>query len=55
MVPAHFYMVGARGIEPPASPTPKVRATPALRPDMAKKIQRVGDEALMNILHLVLK
>jgi hypothetical protein len=26
-------MVGARGFEPPASPTPKVRATPAPRPD----------------------
>ena len=25
-------MVGTRGFEPPASPTPKVRATPAPRP-----------------------
>ena len=27
-----YIMVGTRGIEPPASPTPKVRATPAPRP-----------------------
>jgi hypothetical protein len=29
----NIQLVGTRGFEPPASPTPKVRATPAPRPD----------------------
>ena len=31
--PVALEKIGARGFEPPASPTPKVRATPAPRPD----------------------
>ena len=31
--PDILKLVGTRGFEPPASPTPRVRATPAPRPD----------------------